>query len=220
ARTGATGARRTGARRPRGTPSGAAAGPRGFTVGDVDTRAATLTLAGPSSTQPLVPDANIAFGGSGASRTVTVTPVAGQTGAATITVTVSDGTLSTSTGFLLTVNASNTPPTISAIPNQSTIGGTATAAIPFTIGDAETPATSLTLTGTSSNLTLVPNANIVFGGNGANRTVTLTPAAGQFGTSIITVSVSDGLLATTSIFQLTVNDSAPTISTIANQTTT
>src|SRR5262249_58852040 len=116
---------------------------------------------GASSNQTLVPDASIAFGGSGASRTVTVTPAGGQTGAATITVTVSDGTLSTSTGFLLTVNASNTPPTISAIANQSTIGGTAPAPIPFPISEAETPAASLTLAGTPSKLPPGPHANYV-----------------------------------------------------------
>ena len=33
------------------------------------------------------------------------------------------------------------------------------------------------MSGSSSNTTLVPNGNIVFGGSGANRTVTVTPAA-------------------------------------------
>ncbi len=45
--------------------------------------------------------------------------------------------------------------------------------------------------GASSNTTLVPNANIVFGGSGASRNVTVTPAANQFGTSTITLTVSD-----------------------------
>src|SRR6185436_4183814 len=52
-----------------------------------------------------VPVSNIVFGGSGANRTITVTPAAGQTGTATITVTVSDGQASAPTSFLLTVNA-------------------------------------------------------------------------------------------------------------------
>ena len=50
-----------------------------------------------------MPNANIVFGGSGASRTVTVTPAANQNGTATITVTVSDGALTASDTFLLTV---------------------------------------------------------------------------------------------------------------------
>ncbi len=71
-----------------------------------------------------------------------------------------------------------TPPTITDVVDRATLESTATTAIPFTIGDAETPATSLTVSGTSSNTSLVPNANIVFGGSGTNRTVTITPAAG------------------------------------------
>ena len=55
-----------------------------------------------------MPNANIVFGGSGASRTVTVTPAADGTGIATITVAVSDGTSSTPTAFLLTVNVPTT----------------------------------------------------------------------------------------------------------------
>src|SRR6185295_563703 len=47
----------------------------------------------------------IVVGGSGASRTVTVSPVAGQSGTATITLAVSDGQLTTSSTFQLTVTA-------------------------------------------------------------------------------------------------------------------
>jgi formylglycine-generating enzyme required for sulfatase activity len=50
-----------------------------------------------------VPNSGIVFGGSGANRTVTVTPALGQTGTTTITVTVSDGSLSRSYTFLVTV---------------------------------------------------------------------------------------------------------------------
>jgi len=51
-----------------------------------------------------VPNANIALGGSGANRNITLTPVAGQTGSATITVTVQDqGGKTASDTFLLTV---------------------------------------------------------------------------------------------------------------------
>jgi hypothetical protein len=77
------------------------------------------------------------------------------------------------------------------------------------------------VTGASSNTTLVPLANIVFGGSGANRTVTVTPAANQFGTANITVTVQDADGGSAQeIFQLavtSVND-LPTISEIADQT--
>ena len=44
-------------------------------------------------------------GGTDANRNVVITPVAGESGTATITVSVSDGTLAASTNFVLTVNA-------------------------------------------------------------------------------------------------------------------
>lgn len=99
-----------------------------------------------------------------------------------------------------------TAPTISDVANRSTLEGTATSSIAITIGDAETPAASLMLSGSSSNTMLVPNANLVFGGSGASRTLVVMPAAGLSGTATITLTVTDGDFMTTSdTFLLTVN---------------
>src|SRR5205823_3033154 len=134
-----------------------------------------------------------------------------QTGTATITVTVSDGSLTASDSFVLTVNATaNTAPTISSIADRSTSQNIPTAPIAFTVGDAQTAAGSLILSSTSSNPALIPVANIVFGGSGANRTVTVTPALNQTGTATITVTVSDGSLTASKSFVLTVNAPANT----------
>jgi carbonic anhydrase/acetyltransferase-like protein (isoleucine patch superfamily) len=74
----------------------------GFTVGDSQTSAGELTLSATSSNTTLVPVSNIAFGGSGVERTVTVTPTVGGTGSATITLTVTDADFETAeTRFLL-----------------------------------------------------------------------------------------------------------------------
>src|SRR5205085_1591661 len=119
------------------------------------------------------------------------------------------------------ISGGSQPPTISDITNQTTAANTPTAAIPFTIGDAETPAASLTLSRGSSNPTLVPTNNIVFGGSGSNRTVTITPAADASGSATISIGVSDGQVTTSTNFLVTVNavNDAPTISDIANQST-
>ena len=180
------------------------AGPIPFTVGDAETPAGSLTVSGVSSSQTLVPNSNIALGGSGSNRTVTVTPAPDQNGAALITLTVSDGQLSNSTSFLLTVNPVDDPPTISSIADQIVTQDMATAAIPFVVDDIDNPPGSLLVSGVSSNETLVPDVNIVFGGSGSNRTVTVTPAAGQTGTTLITVTVSDGQLSTNTSFAVTV----------------
>jgi autotransporter-associated beta strand protein len=88
--------------------------------------------------------------------------------------------------------AANTPPTISDIGNQTTNEDVPLNGITFTVGDAETPASSLTVTATSSNTTLFPNGSITFGGSGADRTISLNPAANASGTATITVTVNDG----------------------------
>jgi formylglycine-generating enzyme required for sulfatase activity len=170
-----------------------------FTIGDAQTAVGSLTLTGKSSNTTLVPNANIVFGGSGANRTVTVVPASSQTGTVIITVTVSDGSLSASDTLVLTVNAN-----ISDIADQTITAGSNTGALAFTVGVGQTVASSLTLGGSSSNTALVPNANIVFGGSGANRTVTVTPVSGQSGTAKITVTVSDGELSASYAFVLTV----------------
>lgn len=74
-----------------------------FTIGDVETAATSLTLTRTSSNPALIPLSGIVLGGSGANRTVTVTPVANQLGSSTITVSVSDGVLTASDTFLVTV---------------------------------------------------------------------------------------------------------------------
>jgi cytochrome c peroxidase len=201
------------------TDEDTALGPLDFTIGDAETAPASLTLTGSSSNPTLVPNANIVFGGSGADRTLTITPAANLSGSATITVTVSDGLASTTDTFLLNVLSVNDLPTITPLSNQTIDEDTSTAALAFTVGDVETPVANLQLSGSSNNPTLVPNANIVFGGSGANRTVTVVPALNQSGVAIITVSVSDGTDSADSTFVLTVNavNDAPTISNITAQ---
>lgn len=98
----------------------------------------------------------------------------------------------------------NTAPAISSIAAQTTTVGAAKT-VAFTVGDAETAAASLSVAKASSDTVLLPLSGIVFGGSGANRTVTLTPAATRIGTATVTVTVGDagGLTASRS-FVLTV----------------
>ena len=191
-----------------------------FTVGDAQTNAGSLLVTANSSNLFLVPEANLSLRGSGANRSLNVTPAFGQTGIATITVTVSDGSLSVSGSFVLTVNVVNTAPTIADISNRSVDANTSTGAISFAIGDAQTSASLLSVTANSTNLTLVPSSNIVLGGNGSTRTVAISPASNQSGTATITLTVSDGVLTASDSFVLTVNavNTPPTISDISNRT--
>jgi len=110
------------------------------------------------------------------------------------------------------------PPTIGGATDQHIPANTSTGPLPFVVDDVETPADSLVVTGTSDNPTVVPNApaHITLGGSGTNRTVTVTPAAGQQGLATIELVVTDGDGNTaTNSFKVYVGE--PTISALADQ---
>ena len=167
----------------------------------------TLTVTATSSNPGLIPNPTVSYTSPNAAGSITFTPVASAFGSANITVTVNDGGSSNNIvqrQFTVTVNHLNQAPTITAITNRVIAVDTTASGIAFTIGDAETSAPGLTLSGASDNQGLVPNANITFGGVNASRTVTVRPAAGQTGVARITVTVSDGTTNSTSSFQLSV----------------
>ena len=104
-------------------------------------------------------------------------------------------------------NNSNTPPTISDIANQSTNENTATGSLAFTIGDTET---TLTCTGThlslsSANTSLIKASSVVWGGTAPSCTAVITPETGETGTSVLTITVSDGDLAAADSFDFSVS---------------
>lgn len=180
--------------------AGISTGPLAFTVNDKETAANALTVTGSSDNMTLVPDANVVVAGTGAERTVTVTPAAGQQGTAQITLTVSDGVNSSPTSFTVKIGF----PTISTVPNQIVPVGTSSDVIPFTVGDGETAAAALSLTASSSDAAVIAESGIVLGGSGANRTVKVTPQAGVSGFAIVTVTVSDGVNNSSTTFSVTV----------------
>ena len=106
--------------------------------------------------------------------------------------------------FVLTVQHINRLPSISDIQDTSTNENFSTAAINFTVGDIETVADDLIISGSSSNIGLVTNNNIVFKGSGTDRYLIITPTADMFGTTIITVSAFDASDIVSDIFVLTV----------------
>jgi hypothetical protein len=161
-------------------------------IGDAETLPADLTMTAVSSSPVLIPNANLVLGGGGGLRTLHLQPASNQSGSATVTVTVTDADgASSSDNFLVTVRPVNDPPTISGLPNQSTLVNKATSPLSFTISDVETPADSLVLTSSSSNPELVPVSNIALGGTGSDRTITILPATNKLGAAVITLTVTD-----------------------------
>jgi hypothetical protein len=74
-----------------------------FTVGDAETSAGNLTVTPSSSNTTLLPSETITLDGTGSDRTVTAAPVDGESGTATVTLTVDDGTDELNDTFTITV---------------------------------------------------------------------------------------------------------------------
>ena len=86
----------------------------------------------------------------------------------------------------------NTAPKITGLKAfSSVIGDPTTPILSFQISDAESPIGSLSVSVMSDNQSVVPNANLVLGGSGANRTLSITPVSVGYAT--IFVTVSDGV---------------------------
>ncbi|ETR71714.1 MAG: hypothetical protein OMM_02282 [Candidatus Magnetoglobus multicellularis str. Araruama] len=115
------------------------------------------------------------------------------------------------------IKDANDPPAISHIPDQRTDENITSSAIPFQIYDPESDPDNLTLSAHSSNSALVPENQIVFGGSGENRFVTITPGNNQSGIVMITLTVRDQIISSSISFTLVVND-APDITDIGDIT--
>jgi hypothetical protein len=175
-----------------------------FVIDDAETPVDSLQLSASSSDQNLVPNGNIQLSGTGPNRSVTVTPALSGTGSSTITVSVSDGFQTTSTSFELAVGSGNTAPIVVVPASLETDSYTPITNAPLTVMDQESRPDDLTLTAKSFNESVLPSQNIVFGGSGSNRTVTLTPVPRKQGNVTITLTCGDGQAITRTSFEVSV----------------
>lgn len=83
-----------------------------LSVSDADTAPSSLSVEVSTNNPALFPPANLTLSGTGALRTLRLTPASDASGAATVTVTVSDGERSASRTFSVTVTAQNDAPHI------------------------------------------------------------------------------------------------------------
>jgi hypothetical protein len=120
------------------------AGPLTFTISDAETAADALTVIASASATNVVPADGIVIAGTGATRTVTVTPFEAATGSTSIAVLVRDAQgLSTTSTFRVTFNAriaSFRDATFATFAKSATDAATPVGGFTFT-QDADDPAT-------------------------------------------------------------------------------
>lgn len=146
---------------------GVSNGPVNITVGDSDGALNTLVITASSSNTTLIPNGNITITQSNTlgAASLVYTPVAGQTGTSTITLTVTDaGGLTATSTFDITVTALALT-AVTATLNDQPCGNTATGSI------------NTTLTGGSGSLTYVWTRSLTLNGAYVTFTPTASPAA-------------------------------------------
>ncbi len=167
-----------------------------FVIGDPDSVVDSLTLSAYSSYPGLVPVANIVFGGTGAERTVQITPAANASGTATIGIIVTDESGNNAVAqFALTVLAgSGNPgasPVIVGLSDLILIENSSGTNLSFAVSDTDTPVANLSASVSADNSSLFPYGNAVLSGAGASRVLRLIPALNQTGVSRVSVYASD-----------------------------
>ena len=125
-----------------------------------------------------------------------------------------DGNTNTTTTTPVLQSTVNAQPTISTPSNITTAcAGTSNGPVSITVTDTDGALNTLVITASSSNTSLIPNANITITQPTTLGAASLayTPVSGQTGTSTITLTVTDaGGLTATSTFDITVTGSALT----------
>jgi VCBS repeat-containing protein len=158
----------------------------GVLANDVDPDGDALTAAvasGPAH-------GTVALNGNGS---LTYTPAVNFNGSDSFTYRASDGTLTSGLATVaITVTPVNDAPAVTVAAGGTCRTDDRSGVLNLVVSDLDNASSALTLSAASANQTLVPNANVVFAGAGANRTVTVATVSGRTGTAVVTVTVSDG----------------------------
>ncbi len=136
-------------------------------------------------------------------RYIDLAPAHDWSGVSYVTVQVSDGQLSATDTFRVTVNPVNQPPTIAGLPDQSLLKNSTkpyAVYLPSYASDPETASAALSYA-IVGNTDLRCGASIV-----AGAYISLAPTAGWTGYSDVTVQVSDGQYIATDVFRVTVSN--------------
>ena len=185
-------------------PPNGTSGPLGFSFGNLGAIAGTLLqVAAASTNQTLVPNGNLVIGGSGTNRTITITPVLGQTGSSLITVSVTDGLWTNSRSFNVTVQSFG----LTASPNSQTIlsGGSASFTATVTATNGFTNTVTFGLSGLPPNLGASFSPTAINGAGSSTLNITASNSISP-GTYLLSLTATSGGLSSTGSVTLIVTN--------------
>ncbi len=168
----------------------------GITAGGGETQVLTVTAS--SNNPTLIPDPTVTYTSAEATGSISFTPGSSVSGTATITVTVTDNggtanggvemfsrTFDVSVSALPTLGFISDPAAIDEDASQQTVSLTG-----ITAGNLESQ--PLQVTAVSDNTGLIPNPTVTYTSPDETGSLTYTPVANQYGSAVITVTVTDG----------------------------
>ncbi|HEX3148672.1 MAG TPA: Ig-like domain-containing protein [Gemmataceae bacterium] len=178
----------------------------------------SLTVTATSSITNLIPNPTVSYTSPNATGSLTFAPLANANGTATITVTVSDGSLTAVRQFTVTVTPVNDAPTTTGLAPVTLLEDAAQTSVVLTnsFADIEDGPNGLTYSVIgNTNAALFSSVTVVGG------TLKLTPAANANGSATLTIRATDtgGLsVQTTLAVTVTPVNDAPSFTAGANQT--
>jgi hypothetical protein len=187
-----------------------------ITVNDIDSPNSALSYSASFSNPAVVAGVTVTKTDTGAVARIAVVPNSNGTSAVTISVT--DGTASTSRSFALTVTSVDDAPVLGAIADQVTSEDSGVT-IPLVVSDIDTSIKDLKFSATSTNAKLV--SGVTFANDGTKVIAIVRLVADANGQADVTITASDSLNSVSRTFGLTVNpvDDGPVLSPIADQVT-
>jgi hypothetical protein len=143
-----------------------------------------------SSNSASLPLSGISASGTDSLRTIKLKTLNGVTGV--ITVFVRSASSQSNTGVQsFKLNVRSRSPLLSSLADTFVVVNNAISNRQIVLSDPDNATSTLTLTATSSNQSIIPTASIVFSGTGDNRFISATPVNNATGNVIITYRVTD-----------------------------
>jgi hypothetical protein len=171
------------------------------TLSDPDSPLQCYQLVVTSSNTTLFNSPNYSVSGTIPNCVVNLIPDSNQYGEATITISASDGYLTTQTSFHVTVNSVFDAPQIGDVYSFNNRQRELQNIMLTMVADGS-PDCTQAISGTSSNTELLPNSGIVFGGVYPACTMSLNVTDKKTGVTIVTLNVSDGSQSAQDTFEL------------------
>ena len=186
-----------------------------FTVTDVDED--NIAIHVESLAPGLIDDNDIWIQKNGHNYSLQVLPVKDQYGMGQLKLTISDGSVDVSDIVDFTILSVNDRPTMSPINDQEILE--TSVAIPFTVADAETLASQLQIQARSHSPNLIPSDHMLITATDNTYQLILTGPDNLFGIASVELSVSDGSLTQTQVFNVFVRNAGnvPMIANVLDQ---